>query len=68
VSAGNYGAEILEWAGYALGAQTLAAVAFAAFAFFNLAPRGASHHRWYLDKFGEEYPRLRRRAVIPFLW
>lgn len=67
VSAGNYGAEILEWTGYALGAQTLAALAFAVFAFCNLAPRGASHHQWYMQKFADTYPRT-RKAVIPFIW
>lgn len=66
VSAGNYGAEIIEWAGYALAAGSLAPAAFAFFTFCNLAPRGHAHHQWYKRKF-EEYPKS-RRAVIPFLW
>lgn len=43
------------------------AVAFAVFTFANIAPRGAQHHAWYLEKFRGEYPR-HRKAVIPFLW
>ena len=64
VSAPNYLGEILEWLGFALAAQTLAAWAFAAFTVANLAPRALSNHRWYRERF-PDYP-LRRRALIPF--
>jgi len=66
-SAGNYTSEILEWSGYAVAARgALPAVAFAAFVFANLAPRGAQHHQWLKQKF-DSYPPA-RRAVIPFVW
>jgi len=67
VSAGNYASEILEWTGYALAAWSWPAAAFAIFVFANLAPRGAQHHQWYLQKF-DNYKELRRSAVLPFLW
>ena len=66
VSAPNYLGEIVEWIGFALAAQTLAAWAFAAFTFANLAPRAVANHRWYRERF-PEYPGD-RRALIPFLW
>jgi hypothetical protein len=66
VSAPNYLGEIVEWIGFALAAQTLAAWAFAAFTVANLAPRALANHRWYQEKF-PDYPG-RRRALIPFLW
>ncbi|MEM7005444.1 MAG: DUF1295 domain-containing protein [Pseudomonadota bacterium] len=66
VTSPNYLGEILEWAGFALAGCTWAGAAFAFFTFANLAPRGASHHRWYLEKF-EDYPKG-RKAVIPLLW
>jgi steroid 5-alpha reductase family enzyme len=66
VSAPNYLGEVLEWVGFALAAQTLAAWAFAAFTVANLAPRALSNHRWYREKF-PDYP-ARRRALIPFIW
>ena len=66
VSAPNYLGEIVEWIGFALAAQTLAAWAFAAFTFANLAPRALANHRWYREKF-PDYPGS-RRALIPFLW
>jgi hypothetical protein len=66
VSAPNYLGEIVEWIGFALAAQTLAAWAFAAFTFANLAPRAVANHRWYRQKF-PDYPD-ERRALIPFVW
>ncbi len=66
VSAPNYLAEIVEWVGFAVAAQTLAAWAFAAFTFANLAPRALANHRWYREKF-PDYP-ANRRALIPFIW
>jgi hypothetical protein len=66
VSAPNYLGEIVEWIGFALAAQTLAAWAFAAFTFANLAPRAVANHRWYRQRF-PDYPD-ERRALVPFVW
>ncbi|MEM9668399.1 MAG: 3-oxo-5-alpha-steroid 4-dehydrogenase [Pseudomonadota bacterium] len=66
VTSPNYLGEILEWTGFALAGCTWAGAAFAVFTFANLAPRAASHHRWYLEEF-EDYPRS-RRAIIPGVW
>jgi hypothetical protein len=66
VTAPNYLGEIVEWIGFALAAQTLAAWAFAAFTVANLAPRALAHHRWYRERF-PDYPR-QRRVLVPFLW
>lgn len=66
VSAPNYLGELLEWVGFAIAAQTLAAWAFAAFTFANLAPRAIANHRWYREKF-PDYPKS-RKALIPFVW
>ena len=67
VTSANYFAEIVEWSGLALAASSLAGVAFALYTFSNLAPRANTTHKWYLDKFKEEYP-VTRKAIIPFLW
>ena len=66
VSAANYSGEILEWVGYALACQHLAAAAFAAFTFFYLAPRAVQHHADYKARFGAAVP-PGRKALIPFL-
>lgn len=67
VSAANYTAETLEWLGYAMAGWSLAPAAFAWATVANLAPRAASHHKWYKAKFGEKYPSC-RKAYIPHIW
>ena len=66
VTSPNYFGEILEWTGWAVMTWSLPGLAFAVYTAANLAPRAISNHRWYLEKFGDEYPK-QRRALIPFL-
>ncbi|GMI05452.1 hypothetical protein TrLO_g3083 [Triparma laevis f. longispina] len=68
VSCGNFFGEIVEWIGFAIASGSLSGAAFAFYTFANTAPRGASHHAWYLEKFKGEYEDLGRSAVIPFIW
>eukprot|EP00123_Amoebidium_parasiticum_P010077 comp19880_c0_seq1/m.24040 comp19880_c0_seq1/g.24040 ORF comp19880_c0_seq1/g.24040 comp19880_c0_seq1/m.24040 type:complete len:274 (-) comp19880_c0_seq1:701-1522(-) len=67
VSGANFFGEIVEWTGFAIASWSLMGAAFAIFTFCNIGPRGMQHHKWYLEKFKEEYPKS-RFAVIPFLW
>jgi 3-oxo-5-alpha-steroid 4-dehydrogenase 1 len=66
VSCANFFGEIIEWLGYAIASSSIAAWGFWAFVCANLIPRGMAHHKWYLDKFKEDYPKD-RSAVIPFI-
>mmetsp|Transcript_23447 Transcript_23447/g.46214 ORF Transcript_23447/g.46214 Transcript_23447/m.46214 type:complete len:288 (+) Transcript_23447:20-883(+) len=66
VTCAHYFGEIMEWSGYAIACWSLPAVAFAAFVFGNLASRALVNRKWYVSKFGDEYPQD-RKAVIPFL-
>lgn len=67
VTNANYLGELLIWTGWAIATWSLAGVAFAVYTAANLVPRAATHHTWYQEKFGDEYPPERRR-LIPFLW
>lgn len=66
ISSPNYFGEIVEWLGWALMTWSLPGLAFAVYTIANLAPRAFSNHRWYREKFPEEYPR-ERRALIPYV-
>lgn len=66
ISAPHYFGEILEWLGFAIATQSVAAVAFMVFTAANLIPRGITHHQWYQKTF-KDYP-MDRKAVIPFVW
>ena len=67
VSCANFFGEIIEWLGYAIASSpSVAPWSFWFFVCANLIPRGIAHHRWYLEKFKEDYPKD-RFAVIPFI-
>lgn len=67
VSAANYFGEFTEWVGWAVMTWSWAGFVFALWTFSNLGPRAHRHHQWYLEKFGAEYPRHRKR-MIPFVY
>ncbi|XP_073221817.1 LOW QUALITY PROTEIN: steroid 5-alpha-reductase DET2-like [Cicer arietinum] len=67
VSCPNYFGEILEWFGWALMTWSWAGLGFFVYTFANLGPRARANHKWYLEKFGEDYPK-KRIAVIPYLY
>jgi hypothetical protein len=66
ISCPNYFGEILTWAGWAIATWSLAGLSFAAWSLANLAPRAASHHKWYHEHF-PAYP-AGRKALIPGIW
>ncbi|MDE5773264.1 MAG: DUF1295 domain-containing protein [Muribaculaceae bacterium] len=68
VTSANYLGEITEWLGYAILSWSPGAAVFVIWTFANLAPRARATHRRYLSEFGDEYARLRRRYIIPFIY
>lgn len=64
VSGANFFGECLEWTGFALASWSWSGLAFAAVTWGNTGPRAVQHHKWYLQKFGDKYPR-HRKALIP---
>ncbi|CAO2841458.1 unnamed protein product [Amaranthus hypochondriacus] len=67
ISCPNYLGEIIEWSGWAIMTWSWAGVGFLLYTCSNLVPRAMGNHKWYLEKFKEDYPR-NRKAVIPFLY
>jgi len=65
ISCPNFLGEIIEWTGFAIMTWSPAALAFALWTFYNLAPRALSHHKWYQSTF-EDYPED-RKALIPLI-
>ncbi|PON36913.1 3-oxo-5-alpha-steroid 4-dehydrogenase, C-terminal [Parasponia andersonii] len=60
----NYFGECVEWLGWALMTWSWAGLGFLLFTSTNLVLRARENHKWYLDKFGEDY----RKVVIPSLY
>lgn len=66
LSCPNYFWELVEWLSWAVMTWSWAGLGFFLYTCANLVPRARANHRWYLQKFGEDYPKG-RKAVIPFL-
>lgn len=68
VSSANYFGELTEWVGFAIASWSWAGAVFAWWTFANLAPRAASLYRRYEREFGDEFTRLGRKRIIPFIY
>ena len=68
VTSANYFGELVEWTGFAIASWSWAGVIFVLWTFANLAPRAASLRRRYAKEFGEEFTRLGRKRIIPFIY
>ncbi|KAF5821113.1 putative 3-oxo-5-alpha-steroid 4-dehydrogenase (NADP(+)) [Helianthus annuus] len=67
VSCANYFGEIVEWSGWWLMTGSWVGLGFLLYTCANLVPRARANHMWYLEKFGEDYPK-KRKIVIPFVY
>ena len=68
VTSANYFGELTEWVGYAILTWSVGGLVFVLWTFANLAPRARSIHKRYIDEFGTEYSKLKRRYIIPFIY
>lgn len=68
VTSANYFGELTEWVGYAVLTWSPAGLLFAIWTFANLGPRAKSLTAKYEQEFGEEYKKLHKKYLIPFIW
>lgn len=68
VTSANYFGEFVEWSGFALLTWSWAGAVFALWTFANLAPRARALTQRYIAEFGNDYSRLHRRHIIPFIY
>ena len=68
VSSANYFGEFTEWVGFAIASWSWSGLVFAWWTFANLAPRADSLYKRYESEFGEEFTKLKRKRIIPFIY
>lgn len=66
VSNPSYFTELLSFTGFAIATWSLGAVFVLLVSAANLIPRAFQIHRWYQEKFGDDYPKD-RKVLIPFI-
>ena len=68
VTSANYFGEFLEWCGFALLTFSAAGAVFALWTFANLAPRARKLHKRYEREFGDEYKKMNRKYILPYIY
>lgn len=68
VTSANYFGEIVEWIGFAILTWSLPGLVFAWWSIANLVPRANSIHKKYIAEFGDEYRKLNRKRIFPFIY
>jgi len=68
VTAAQYFVELWTWFGFFLMSCGPNGFFIFVVSLFNLAPRAAVTHQWYIQKFGKEYEDLNRKNLIPGVW
>jgi 3-oxo-5-alpha-steroid 4-dehydrogenase 1 len=68
VTSANYFGELTEWIGFAILTWSPAGLLFAVWTLANLAPRAKSLTEKYVQEFGNEYTKLNKKHIIPFIW
>lgn len=68
VTSANYFGEFLEWCGFALLTFSAAGAVFALWTFANLAPRARKLHQRYEREFGDEYKKMNRKYILPYIY
>lgn len=68
VSSANYFGEVVEWTGFALLTWSWAGAVFAWWTLANLTPRAAALYDNYEATFGNEFTRLHRKRILPFIY
>lgn len=67
VTSANYFGEIVEWTGFHLMCWNYASIVFLIGTCTNLIPRAIQSRKWYIEKFGDKYPKD-RKSIFPFIF
>jgi len=68
VACPNYTCEVLSWVGFSIFTQIPFAYLFTIIGFLQMADWAQKKHKGYKKQFDTEYTKLRRKAIVPFLY
>jgi len=68
VACPNYTFEVLSWVGFSIMTMLPMSYLFTLVGFLQMADWAQKKHRGYKKQFPDEYPKLKRKAIVPFLY
>lgn len=68
INSANYFGEVLEWVGFAILSWSVSGLVFVLWTLANIIPRAASVYERYTQFFGEDFTKLKRYKILPFIY
>lgn len=68
INSANYFGEILEWVGFAVLSWSVAGLVFVLWTLANIVPRSKSVYERYTQFFGEDFTKLNRYKILPYIY
>jgi very-long-chain enoyl-CoA reductase len=68
VACPNYTFEVLSWVGFSIFTQVIFAYIFTVIGFIQMADWAVKKHRGYKKTYDKDYTKLKRKAIIPFIY
>jgi len=68
INSSNYFGEIVEWIGFAILTWSIAGLVFVLWTFANIVPRAKAVNERYTQFFGEEFTKLKRWKIFPYIY
>ena len=68
VACPNYTFEVLSWVGFSIFTQVIFAYIFTVIGFLQMADWAQKKHRGYKKTYEKDYTKLKRKAIIPFIY
>lgn len=68
ISSANYFGELIEWLGFAILSWSFAGVVFFLWSFANIVPRSKEVYERYMQFFGDDFRKLNRYKIFPFIY
>ena len=68
INSANYFGEVMEWVGFAILSWSVSGIVFVLWTLANIVPRSKSVYERYTQLFGEDFQKLNRYKILPFIY
>lgn len=68
INSANYFGEILEWIGFAVLSWSISGLVFVLWSIANIVPRSKAVYERYIQFFGDDFKKLNRYKIFPYIY